>query len=175
MLRNYFLMILIVIALFLIGCNNGDDGAEGMTRSLGTMNGLVTSIIDESPITGAVLEIHSVPIETFPPEDVVGGQIHLSIQCGQDGRYIVSVPVGRIWIRADAPGFKRSPPQSWSLSPNSTGELNFILYPGEGDFPFDPPEGFDVVDEGDDQEAFDPCFPGFNREGPHDDRKCGEG
>jgi len=171
------LLITLTFAIALLlstGCGGGNGGeTTGAMRSFGTMGGLVISIIDESPIPNATLEIWSVPIDSFPSADKAGGQIKLLAHTDSFGRFTASVPVGRIWIRADADKYKRSPPQYWALSPDSIGELNFVLYPGEGDFPFDPPEGFDVVDEGDGQEAFDPCYPGFDREGPHDDKKCG--
>jgi hypothetical protein len=159
--------------LLFTGCGD-DDSALGVTRSLGSMTGVVTSIIDDSVIPNATIEIWSTPISTFPAADTVGGEIKLLGQTGNNGDYHVSTPVGKIWVRANADGFKRSPPKGWNLSPNATGSLNFVLYPGEGDEPFDPPEGFDVTDDGDGMEAFDPCFPGFIREGPHDDRQCGD-
>lgn len=174
-MRKYYIILSVALVFALLmftGC--GDSGSTtGATRSLGTMTGLITSIIDNSVIPNATIEIWSTPISTFPPEDTVGGEIKLVGLTNTIGDYIASVPVGKIWVRADADGFKRSPPKGWALAPNATGTLNFILYPGDGDEPFDPPEGFNVTDDGDGMEAWDPCFPGFIREGPHDDRKCG--
>ena len=172
--KYYILTLIIAVALLLFSGCNDDDAAQGAARSLGTMTGIVTSIIDESVIPNAVIEIWSAPIDTFPPQDTVGGEIKLLGQTDITGNYMVSTPVGKIWVRANADGFKRSPPKGWALAPNATGTLSFVLYPGEGDEPYDPPEGFDVTDDGDGMEAFDPCFPGFIREGPHDDRHCGD-
>jgi hypothetical protein len=174
-MRTHYIILSVALVFALLmftGCGDS-NGTEGATRSLGTMTGLVTSIIDNSIIPNATIEIWSTPIETFPPADTVGGEIKLLGITNATGDYIASVPVGKIWIRADAAAFKRSPPKGWALAPNATGTLNFVLYPGEGDEPFDPPAGFDVTDDGDGMEAFDPCFPGFIRNGPHDDRKCG--
>lgn len=173
-MRNTIIILIAITALFLFSGCSDDETTSGATRSLGSMNGHVITIIDDSPIPDATIEIWSVPITTFPDEDTVGGEIKVTTLTGFTGMFDAPVPVGKIWIRANADGFKRTPPQYWSLSPDSTGTLNFVLYPGEGDQPFDPPEGFDVIDDGDGQKAFDPCFPGFEREGPHDDRQCGD-
>ncbi len=173
-MKNIIITLITITALFLFSGCDDDDSTFGAVRSLGSMNGHVITIIDDSPIPNATIEIWSVPILTFPPEDTVGGQIKITTLTGITGMFDVPVSVGKIWVRASADGFKRSPPQYWNLAPDTTGSLNFVLYPGEGDQPFDPPEGFDVIDDGDGQKAFDPCFPGFERNGPHDDRQCGE-
>lgn len=173
-MRNILITLIAVTALLLFAGCNDDDATAGATRSMGSMNGHVITIIDDTPIADATIEIWSVPISTFPEEDTVGGQIKITTLTGITGKFDAPVSVGKIWVRANADGFKRSPPQYWNLAPDGTGILNFVLYPGEGDEPFDPPAGFDVVDEGDGQQAFDPCFPGFERDGPHDDRQCGD-
>jgi len=175
MMRFKIPLIVMALAILLAGCG-GEGITETQTRPHGTMSGTVTSILNDQPITdrSVTLEIWSVPIESAGPEYNAGGMIKLLVWADQNGQYRKEdIPIGRVWIRASADGYRRSPPKYWLLSPNSSGALNFILYPGEGDYPFDPPEGWDVVEEGDGQQAFNPCYPGFQREGPHDDRQCG--
>jgi len=178
MTKKYFLIPLLLIGAMtlIVGCSNG-NGVQAQTRSLGTMSGTVISILNEQPIAdrAVAIEIWSVPIESSGPENNAGGLIKILAYCDVNGQYhVADVPVGRIWMRASANDFKRSPPKYWALSPNAKGTLDFTLYPGEGDQYFDPLDGWDVVQNGDGQEAFDPCNPGFIREGPHDKKKCGD-
>ena len=165
----------LALLILLAGCG-GEGTTDSRSRPFGTMSGTVLSILNDQPITDrpVSLEIWSVPIEAAGEEYNIGGMIKMVIMADGNGQFRrENIPIGKIWIRASADGFKRSPPKYWLLSPNAAGILNFTLYPGEGDKPFDPPQGWDVVEEGDGQEAFDPCYPGFVREGPHDDRQCG--
>ncbi|MFH1515798.1 MAG: carboxypeptidase-like regulatory domain-containing protein [bacterium] len=175
MRRNIIVFVLMMITpLFLVAGCGDDNAAVAVSRSLGTMNGHVISIIDDSGIVNAEVEIWSVPIDTFPADDKVGGEVKITAITNDQGYFNVPVQVGKIMIRANADGFMKSPPQLWTLSRDTVGTLNFTLYLGEGELPFDPPSGIDIFEEWDDMEAFDPCNPGFEREGPHDDKKCGE-
>ena len=175
MQRNIIgLALMIITPLFLLaGCGDETTTAAG-SRTLGTMKGHVTSIIDDSGLGNAEVEIWSTPIDTFPMEDRVGGEVKITTTTNGDGYFNIPVQVGRVMIRTNAEGYMQSPPQLWTLSRDTVGTLNFILFLGEGEQPFDPPSGIDIFDAWDDMSAFDPCFPGFYRDGPHDDRECGE-
>jgi hypothetical protein len=175
--KNFAIPLILAAAIILLAGCGDNNGVEATTRPVGTMSGTITSILNDQPILNGTVavEIWSVPIPTSGPANDVGGMVKILTYADQNGQYhVADVPIGRIWIRASATDYKRSPPKYWALSPDAKGVLNFTLYPGVGDEPFDPPSGWEIVGEGDRMHAFDPCNPGFNREGPHDKKKCGD-
>jgi hypothetical protein len=148
MIRRSFMFAAAFILLMLaVPACSSDNGVTPGMRGAGTLQGTVWDVASDSPLSGAVVTMTSVPFAT----DVSGtGKIALTTSTGADGRFLrEDVPNGSVTVKVSHDGYRTPAAQTWALTPGGVGDLRFEMAPGE-----DPVPKF----EGDEQSAWPPDY-----------------